>query len=83
MDLARFKEEEIKVVFRRYTCPRYPQQFLKETGFIPNLSTIDLLFNCGEESLNILINGGRIHPLAIRQPDNKSRIKIYNKGRNV
>ena len=64
MDLARFKEEEIKVVFRHYTCPRYPQQFLKETGFIPNLSTVDLLFNCGEDSLNILISGGRIHEMS-------------------
>lgn len=60
LDLKRFEEERIKVIFRLYECPSYQQLFLTETGFIPDLSTIDLLFNCGQDSLNILISGGKV-----------------------
>jgi len=63
MNFGRFKQEEIKVVVRHYKCPVYPQQYLKESCFISDLSTIDMLFNCGEKSLNILLSGGKLHEL--------------------
>ena len=50
MDLGKFKKQNINVVFQEFTHPAYIQQFDKQ-GFIPNLSIIDLLFNCGEKNL--------------------------------
>jgi hypothetical protein len=53
MDLERFKEKNVKVIFREFFHPVYPQQFGK-IGFMPCLSIIDLLFNCGPESLKFI-----------------------------
>lgn len=44
MQPEKFKLARIEVVWQEFTHPVYPQQFPK---FIPNLSTLDLLFNCG------------------------------------
>jgi hypothetical protein len=51
LDLTLFEKEGIKVEFQNFKHPLYPQRF---GGFIENLSIIDLLFNCGEKSLEIL-----------------------------
>ena len=48
MDLVRFAEAGIQVVFQEFIHPSYPQLF---GNFLPRLSTVDLLFNCGPESL--------------------------------
>lgn len=53
MDLELFKKENIKVIFQEFTHPEYPQQYM-EKGFLPGMSIIDLLFNCGPESLQII-----------------------------
>ncbi len=53
MNMKRFEEANIKVIFQEFEHPTYPQLF-KEAGFIPNLSVVDLLFNCGEKSLDII-----------------------------
>ncbi len=55
LDKKLFEENGIEVEEHQWKCPQYPQQF-KEIGFIPDLSIIDLLFNCGPESLDILLN---------------------------
>lgn len=52
LDLILFEKEGIKVEFQNFKHPVYPQRF---GGFIENLSIIDLLFNCGEKSLEILM----------------------------
>ena len=54
MEVERFKEENINVTFQDFVHPTYPQLF-KEKDFIPYLSVVDLLFNCGPESLNIIL----------------------------
>jgi hypothetical protein len=59
LDLKRFADENLKVKFREYSPPTYPQQYEKN-GFIPYMSTVDLLFNCGEKSLDIILSGGKI-----------------------
>lgn len=41
----KFQKQNIKVIFHKFTPPIYQQQFGK---FIPNLSIIDFLFNCGK-----------------------------------
>ena len=48
MELKRFSERGIKVIFQDFTHPGYSQLF---GDFQPNLSIIDLLFNCGSESM--------------------------------
>jgi hypothetical protein len=51
MDLERFKESSIKVVIQDFKHPAYPQLF---EGFESHMSIVDLLFNCGSESLEII-----------------------------
>jgi hypothetical protein len=51
MNLERFKEREIKVVFQDFQHPEYHQLF---DGFQSHMSIIDLIFNCGPESLDYI-----------------------------
>ncbi len=44
MDIDLFRRHGLEVVVQNWQCPEYPQQFHK-TGFIPNLSIMDLLMN--------------------------------------
>lgn len=54
LDLALFEKEGIKIVFQDFKHPSYNQAYPGE--FVPNLSTIDLLFNHGPESMDILMD---------------------------
>lgn len=47
-----FKKNGIKLEYSDFVSPEYPQNW---GDFIPNLSIIDLIFNCGPDSLNILM----------------------------
>ncbi len=49
-----FKDAGIKPYFQEYHYPNYPQQWGK---FLPGLSMVDLLFNCGSKSLEVLMEG--------------------------
>jgi hypothetical protein len=53
LDLLSFKDSGINVVFDEYTHPVYPQL---HGNFEPYMSVIDLLFNCGADSLTVLRN---------------------------
>lgn len=53
IDQEEFIKKGITVVFQDYVHPVYPQM---HGGFIPYLSLTDLLFNCGDQSLEILLN---------------------------
>lgn len=55
IDTAVFAQQGIGVAYQDYRHPEYPQLY---GDFIPNLSVIDLLFNCGDESLAILTTQG-------------------------
>jgi hypothetical protein len=59
LDVECLKAAGIRTVFQQWKCPAYPQLF-PETGFVPDLSILDLLLNHGERSLTILLEGGRI-----------------------
>lgn len=48
LDESRFTEIALK--YQKFKHPTYPQRFGK---FIPNMSVIDLLFNCGDEAIKI------------------------------
>ncbi|MCG2712339.1 MAG: WbqC family protein [Candidatus Omnitrophica bacterium] len=52
LDLSLFEKEKITVKFQDYRHPVYEQVY---KPFIAYLSAIDLLFNCGAESLKIIL----------------------------
>ena len=49
-----FKEKKLEVKFQNYVHPEYHQQF---GDFLPYMSVIDLIFNEGASSLNIIRQG--------------------------
>lgn len=51
MRLDRFQQEGIRVLRQEFESPTYPQQYGR---FEPNLSIVDLLFNCGPKGLEIM-----------------------------
>ena len=51
MDLERFEKNKLKVMIQEFEHPVYPQLF---DGFQSHLSVVDLLFNCGPESMKII-----------------------------
>lgn len=57
LDAGLFERAGIDLEFQRWSCPEYAQQFPK-MGFIPDLSIVDLLFNIGPESMDLLRRGG-------------------------
>ncbi len=55
MDLKQFEQNGIRVIFQDFQHPEYSQLF---GDFQANLSIVDLLFNCGPESLKKVIQNG-------------------------
>lgn len=53
LDLDLFRKNGIEPYFFRYIAPIYPQLW---GDFIANLSTFDLVFNCGPKARDILIH---------------------------
>jgi hypothetical protein len=53
LDEMKFKEAGLKVIWQAFEHPVYPQL---HGEFIPNLSSIDFLFNCGDKCAQILRN---------------------------
>lgn len=51
-----FERAGVRVVFQEYSPAEYPQL---HGAFLPGLSVVDLLFNCGDESLDIIRKGRR------------------------
>lgn len=51
LDVEKFKEAGIGLEYKTYNYPEYPQQYGK---FEPQVTILDLLFNCGEDSRNYL-----------------------------
>ena len=51
LDEALFTQAGIEVEWQRFKHPVYPQQY---GDFVPMLSCLDVLFNCGRESAALL-----------------------------
>ena len=51
MDVERFEKNGLKLMIQQFEHPVYPQLF---NGFQSQLSVVDLLFNCGPESMKII-----------------------------
>ena len=56
MDVSRFLQSGITIQVQSYSHPEYPQRY---QPFVSHLSVVDLLFNCGPQSLEILRSGRR------------------------
>jgi hypothetical protein len=56
LDEEPFAEAGVEVEYQDFQHPTYPQQW---GGFVSHLSSLDLLFNCGEASREILLGGRR------------------------
>ncbi|HJU55712.1 MAG TPA: WbqC family protein [Pyrinomonadaceae bacterium] len=49
-----FRRAGIEIIVQNFNHPVYEQQFMTERGFVPNLSALDLLFNCGARGLRLI-----------------------------
>ena len=59
LDMDLFRANNIEVVVQNYAHPTYNQLWaVAENGFIPCLSVVDLMFNCGPRSLAVLAKEG-------------------------
>lgn len=56
MEESLFEKNGLKLLFNNYEHPVYNQQFMN-SGFLPNMSIIDLIFNHGPESFEITKSG--------------------------
>ena len=78
LDVHAFQEQGIEVRMQDWRCVEYRQQHM-QSGFIPDLSIVDLLFNEGERTLPLLAGcrssggiaanispAGRLQPVAAR-----------------
>lgn len=54
LDVELFTNANVQVEWQDYRHPMYPQQ---HGEFLPYMSALDLLFNCGDESASILKRG--------------------------
>ena len=53
-----FNKAGISLVYQRFEHPQYEQRFSDNNNFFPNMGIIDLLFNKGKESKEIIKNSG-------------------------
>ena len=53
-----FKKNNLEFTYQDYSYTEYPQHLTKE--FVPNLSILDMLFNVGEHSLDLLKKNNQI-----------------------
>lgn len=54
LEIDLFAREKISVSWQEFTHPHYPQRH-GERGFVSHLAALDLLFNCGPASRDILL----------------------------
>jgi len=66
MDVERLVEAGISVQVQAYAHPEYPQRY---QPFVSHLAVVDLLFNCGPESIHILRSGRCWKPADISRRD--------------
>ena len=50
-DISEFNAQQIQLVYQDFKHPVYPQRW---NEFKPNLSIIDMLFNCGPDTIEII-----------------------------
>jgi len=68
VDLALFAEKRLSHLFFQFNHPRYPQKGVVDGTFVSQLSTLDLLFNCGPRAGEILRQAVAVSQLASEAP---------------
>lgn len=53
MQMGLFEDSGLQVLWQDFSCPAYEQQF-PEAGFMPNLSVVDALLNCGPDIASLV-----------------------------
>lgn len=56
LDADALRRAGIAVMWQHFAHPSYPQRY-PQLGFVPNLAFLDLLFNCGPDSRQVLRGG--------------------------
>jgi hypothetical protein len=59
LDPSVMRDAGIRLAFQEWKAPEYPQLY-PAAGFIPDLSIVDLLFNAGPQSLELLLASGSV-----------------------
>ncbi|HEX8920761.1 MAG TPA: WbqC family protein [Pyrinomonadaceae bacterium] len=57
LDREAFRQAGVEIIVQNFNHPTYEQLFMKRQGFVPNLSALDLLFNCGTQGLGLITCG--------------------------
>ena len=57
LEIEKFRQNDIGIKFFKFSPPVYPQRF---PGFETNMSAIDLLFNIGPQSAEIVAASGEM-----------------------
>ncbi len=70
VDFALLEREGIKSFIQDWTAVEYPQPW---GPFIPNLSFLDILFNCGPDSLSVIMRGNVLRAAPAAAPSEAAR----------
>ena len=77
----KFMDADIEIVYQDYQHPSYEQHQLKnKERFYPRLAVLDLLFNYGPESLDVLMEGNVTKNDIRKEVADKSRTKRIEVG---
>lgn len=75
LDWGQFRQAGVEIIIQNFQHPTYEQLFMKGQGFLPYMSAVDLLFNCGgAEGLQLIADGGsrskrfEVYKLEIHNP---------------
>ena len=72
LDADAFRRARVEIVVQEFEHPVYEQLFMKEQGFVPNLSALDLLFNRGAEGLRLISECG-FRNADLKEEDSRQR----------
>jgi len=69
LETGKFHAAGLELAFHDFDHPTYPQQYGE---FVPYLSAVDLVFNCGPDSLDLIRSGRRIGSCSKIEPSKEA-----------
>jgi hypothetical protein len=58
LDGELFARSGVSVAYHAFTPPEYPQR--GQEGFVPGMSIVDIMFNCGPDGMDLVRRAGRV-----------------------